>query len=201
MADDEVLEDGEEPKKKGKLVKIIIFVVLGILLIGITIGATLFMTGFFDPKPVATDEAGNVVSQMEAGGEIESGAEDGTNAPKALKKKAKDLPESQQFDQTYAQLEEEFTVNLNESKKFILFSLGYMTHYDERIVEAVSKHEMAIRSAILMEASAYTEDEVLTVAAKRKMANNIRDIMNEVLEGYEGFGGIEEVYFTKFVMQ
>jgi flagellar FliL protein len=199
MADEEVLEEGEEPKKKGGIVKILIFVLLGILLIGITVGATLFMTGFFDPKPVAVDEAGNVIEQLEEGGEIEG--ESGEGAPKALKKKAKDLPESQQFDQTYAQLEDEFTVNLAESKKFVLFSLGYMTHYDERIVEAVTKHEMALRSAILMEASTYTEDEVMTVAAKRKMTNNIRDIMNEVLENYEGFGGVEEVYFTKFVMQ
>lgn len=200
MADEEVLEEGEEPKKKGGIVKILIFVLLGILLIGITVGATLFMTGFFDPKPVAVDEAGNVIEQLEEGGEV-AAAGDGTGAPAELKKKAKDLPESQQFDQTYAQLEEEFTVNLAESKKFVLFSLGYMTHYDERIVEAVTKHEMALRSAILMEASTYTEDEVITVAAKRKMTNNIRDIMNEVLENYEGFGGVEEVYFTKFVMQ
>ncbi|MCP4928090.1 MAG: hypothetical protein GY918_03395 [Gammaproteobacteria bacterium] len=199
MADEEVLEDGEEPKKKGGIVKILIFVLLGILLIGITVGATLFMTGFFDAKPVVVDEAGNVVEQLEAGGEVEGSGD--PNAPKPLQKQAKELPESQKFDQTYAQMEDKFTVNLSGSKKFVLFSLGYMTHYDERIVEAVAKHQMAIRSAVLMEVGTYTEDEIFSVVAKQKMASNIRDRMNEVLENYEDFGGIEEVYFTEFVVQ
>ena len=199
MANEEVLEDGEEPKKKGGIVKILIFVLLGILLIGITVGATLFMTGFFDAKPVVVDEAGNVVEQLEAGGEVEGSGD--PNAPKPLQKQAKELPESQKFDQTYAQMEDKFTVNLSGSKKFVLFSLGYMTHYDERIVEAVAKHQMAIRSAVLMEVGTYTEDEIFSVVAKQKMASNIRDRMNEVLENYEDFGGIEEVYFTEFVVQ
>ena len=199
MADEEVLEEGEEGKKKGGIVKILIFVILGLLVIGLTIGGTLFMTGFFDEKPVVVDEAGNVVEQLEAGGEVE-GAED-PNAPKALKKQAKDLPESQQFDQTYSQIDEKFTINLAGSKKFVLFSLGYMTHYDERIVEAVTKHQMAIRSAILMEVGTYTEDEIYSSSGKQKMASNIRDRMNEVLENYENFGGVEEVYFTEFIVQ
>lgn len=199
MADEEILEDGEQPKKKGGIVKILIFVLLGILLIGITVGATLFMTGFFDSKPVVVDEAGNVVEQLEAGGEV-GGSED-PNAPKALEKQAKELPESQKFDQTYAPMDDKFTVNLSGSKKFVLFSLGYMTHYDERIIEAVAKHQMAIRSAVLMEVGTYTEDEIFSVVAKQKMASNIRDRMNEVLENYEDFGGIEEVYFTEFVVQ
>jgi flagellar FliL protein len=33
------------------------------------------------------------------------------------------------------------------------------------------------------------------------MASNIRDRMNEVLENYENFGGVEEVYFTEFIVQ
>ncbi len=199
MADEEILEDGEQPKKKGGIVKILIFVLLGILLIGITVGATLFMTGFFDSKPAVVDEAGNVVEQLEAGGEV--GDSEDPNAPKALEKQAKELPESQKFDQTYAPMDDKFTVNLSGSKKFVLFSLGYMTHYDERIIEAVAKHQMAIRSAVLMEVGTYTEDEIFSVVAKQKMASNIRDRMNEVLENYEDFGGIEEVYFTEFVVQ
>ncbi|MDC0113188.1 flagellar basal body-associated FliL family protein [Burkholderiaceae bacterium] len=33
------------------------------------------------------------------------------------------------------------------------------------------------------------------------MATNIKAEMNSVLEKYEDFGGIEEVYFTTFVVQ
>jgi len=199
MADEEVLEEGEEGKKKGGIVKILILVIVALLVIGLTIGGTLFMTGAFDEKPVVVDEAGNVVDQLESGGDLEGAAD--PNAPKALKKQAKDLPESQQFDQTYSQIDEKFTINLAQSKKFVLFSLGYMTHYDERIVEAVAKHQMAIRSAILMEVGTYTEDEIYSSSGKQKMASNIRDRMNEVLENYENFGGVEEVYFTEFIVQ
>ena len=199
MADEEVLEEGEEGKKKGGIVKILILVIVALLVIGLTIGGTLFMTGAFDEKPVVVDEAGNVVDQLESGGDLEGAAD--PNAPKALKKQAKDLPESQQFDQTYSQIVEKFTINLAQSKKFVLFSLGYMTHYDERIVEAVAKHQMAIRSAILMEVGTYTEDEIYSSSGKQKMASNIRDRMNEVLENYENFGGVEEVYFTEFIVQ
>ena len=60
---------------------------------------------------------------------------------------------------------------------------------------------MAIRSAILMEVGTYTEDEIYSASGKQKMASNIRDRMNEVLENYENFGGVEEVYFTEFIVQ
>ena len=49
MADEEEVEVVEE--KKGGLVKILLFVTIGLLLIIISVGATLFLSGFFDPKP------------------------------------------------------------------------------------------------------------------------------------------------------
>ena len=36
---------------------------------------------------------------------------------------------------------------------------------------------------------------------KQKLANKIKERMNQVLIGYEDFGGIEEVFFTEFVIQ
>jgi len=61
MADEEVVE-GEE-KKKGGLVKVLLFVIIGILLIAMSIGGTLFLTGAFDAKPIVVDEDGNVITQ------------------------------------------------------------------------------------------------------------------------------------------
>ncbi|MEY2782458.1 MAG: hypothetical protein RLZZ95_85, partial [Pseudomonadota bacterium] len=34
-----------------------------------------------------------------------------------------------------------------------------------------------------------------------ELAKRIRDAMNTLLEKYEDFGGIEEVYFTNFLVQ
>ena len=196
MADEEEVEVVEE--KKGGLVKILLFAIIGILVIVISIGATLFLTGFFDAKPVVVDENGNVVTQQVAG---EAGEEVDPNAPKALSKVSKELPEGQKFDQLYNEMERSFTVNLSGSKQFCQFTMGFMTHYDQRVVDHVYKHELAMRSAIIMEVSTYSMDELTTVTDKQKLANSIKTRMNNVLIGYEDFGGIEEVFFTEFVIQ
>jgi flagellar FliL protein len=196
MADEEEVEVVEE--KKGGLVKILLFAIIGILVIVISIGATLFLTGFFDAKPVVVDENGNVVTQQAAGEAVE---EVDPNAPKALSKVSKELPEGQKFDQLYNEMARSFTVNLSGSKQFCQFTMGFMTHYDQRVVDNVYKHELAMRSAIIMEVSTYSMDQLATVTDKQKLANNIKARMNQVLIGYEDFGGIEEVFFTEFVIQ
>ncbi len=198
MADEEAVE-GEE-KKKGGIVKILLFVIIGILLIAISIGATLFLTGFFDPKTVIVDEAGNVVSELQADGGADGETVD-PNAPKPLDKVAKELPEGQKFDQLYNEMERKFTVNLTGSKQFCQFTMGFMTHYDQRVVDNVYKHELALRSAIIMEVSTYSKDQLATVTDKQKLANVLKSRMNQVLIGNEDFGGIEEVFFTEFVIQ
>jgi len=198
MANEEEVEVEVEEQKKGGLVKILLFVIIGILLIAISIGATLFVTGAFDAKPVVVDENGNVVNQQ-AG--AEGGEEVDPNAPKPLAKIAKELPEGQKFDQLYNEMERKFTVNLSGSKQFCQFTMGFMTHYDQRVVDNVYKHELALRSAIIMEVSTYSKDQLSTVADKQKLANAIKSRMNQVLIGYEDFGGIEEVFFTEFVIQ
>jgi len=76
-----------------------------------------------------------------------------------------------------------------------------MTHYDQRVVDNVYKHELALRSAIIMEVSTYSKDQLATVTDKQKLANVLKSRMNQVLIGYEDFGGIEEVFFTEFVIQ
>jgi flagellar FliL protein len=196
MAEEEEVEVVEE--KKGGLVKILLFAIIGILVIVISIGATLFLTGFFDAKPVVVDENGNVVTQQAAGEAVE---EVDPNAPKALSKVSKELPEGQKFDQLYNEMARSFTVNLSGSKQFCQFTMGFMTHYDQRVVDNVYKHELAMRSAIIMEVSTYSMDQLATVTDKQKLANNIKARMNQVLIGYEDFGGIEEVFFTEFVIQ
>ena len=198
MANEEEVEVEVEEKKKGGLVKILLFVIIGILLIAISIGATLFVTGAFDAKPVVVDENGNVVNQQ-AG--AEGGEEVDPNAPKPLTKVAKELTEDKKFDQLYNEMERKFTVNLSGSKQFCQFTMGFMTHYDQRVVDNVYKHELALRSAIIMEVSTYSKDQLATVADKQTLANAIKSRMNLVLIGYEDFGGIEEVFFTEFVIQ
>jgi flagellar FliL protein len=76
-----------------------------------------------------------------------------------------------------------------------------MTHYDEKVLGNVDKHQTALRSAILQ---VVRQKPVETYNSEDGMASvliEIKEAMNSVLMGYEDFGGIEEVFFTEFVVQ
>jgi len=76
-----------------------------------------------------------------------------------------------------------------------------MTNFDERVFANVTKHEFALRSAVLDLMRQVTEADLTKTNFRRELATNIKAEMNSVLEKYEDFGGIEEVYFTTFVVQ
>ena len=65
----------------------------------------------------------------------------------------------------------------------------------------VKKHEFAIRAAVLDVMRQSTEADVAKADFRIDMAAKIKVVMNEILMKYEDFGGIEDVFFTSFVMQ
>ena len=99
------------------------------------------------------------------------------------------------------QIEKDFLVNILNSKKVMSISLAIMTHYDERVFENVKKHDFALRSTILDILRQVPESEVNKPEFRVELARKIRDAMNTKLEKYEDFGGIEEVFYTNFVIQ
>ena len=76
-----------------------------------------------------------------------------------------------------------------------------MTHYDERVFKNAKKHEFALRSVALDVMRQMTEADLAKPEFRTELAAKIREAMNSVLQKYEDFGGIEEVYFTSFVVQ
>jgi flagellar FliL protein len=169
--------------------------VVGLLIImASTVAGTLFLTGFFNPKPDPEH------AEAAADGHGKDGkGKDGKDAKPG--KKVKDSPELTRFEYTYMQIEREFLVNLSGSKKVMSVQLAVMTHYDERVFENVKKHEFALRS-VIMDVMRQTQEAELTKPEFRKeLAAKIRDSMNTLLEKYEDFGGIEDIYFTNFIVQ
>ena len=79
--------------------------------------------------------------------------------------------------------------------------IGVMTHYDEKVITNVETHEMALRHRILAAMSQVTEEDTSDPDFRKNLAQIIKIEMNSLLEEYEDFGGIEEVFFTDFVMQ
>ena len=105
------------------------------------------------------------------------------------------------FKVTYHQIEQPFTSNLSNSDSFAQLSLAVSTYYDERVFENVVNHEIAIRSAVLMELGQQDALELEAPEGKLRLKKRLRDIINETLKEKTGFGGIEDVYFTNMVVQ
>ena len=91
--------------------------------------------------------------------------------------------------------------NITGSKKVMVVQVALMTHYDSRVFDNVKKHEFALRSAMLDVMRQTTEADVTKPDFRKELASKLKDVLNELLEKFEDFGGIEDVFFTSFVMQ
>jgi len=79
--------------------------------------------------------------------------------------------------------------------------IGVSTQYDDTVMMNVEAHQLALRSIILGVISDFTEENVKGAAGREGLAAALRDAINAKLEALEGFGGVEEVHFTSFVLQ
>ena len=192
MADEEIEVEG---KKKSPLIKIVVIALVAILMLVGTAVGTMFVTGFFDKKDTAAAEL--------ALKNLEEGAADSKAAAidASPQKKAKESPELQRFENSYMELEKPLVSNLTNTRKVIQLNLAIMTHYDERVFKNAKKHEFALRSVALDAMRQMTEADLAKPEFRKDLAAKIREEMNAVLQKYEDFGGIEEVFFTSFVVQ
>jgi flagellar FliL protein len=186
----EVSEEAPE-KKKLPVVKIAIAAVGAIvLMVGVAFG-TLFFSGYYEKK--AELEAEDKLEELEA-----AASKAKIEAPSKIKKEA---PEATRFEKNYMQMDKELMTNITGSKKVMVVQIALMTHYDNRVFDNVKKHEFALRSAMLDVMRQSTEADINKPDFRKELAVKLKDTMNELLENYEDFGGIEDVFFTSFVMQ
>jgi flagellar FliL protein len=215
-----------EPKKKGPLIKIILMVVAVLFLIGASVGGTLLATGFFSKKDHAKEAVDAQLDKLEGGdghgdGHGEAKKDDGHGEPKkddghgeakkddhgkpGAEAPAKELvtpdAENQRWKFNYYALEKPLLSNLAGSRKVMQVTLTVMTHYDDRVIKNVKTHELALRAGILDVMRQKTEADLREPDFRKALAEEVRLTINSLLEKYEGFGGIEEVMFTEFVVQ
>ena len=136
------------------------------------------------------------VSEDELAEEGEGGSEGGV--PKKVPRLA---PGETVFLTTYYEFPGNLTTNLRGSRKFIQLGIAVSTQYDDTVMENVDSHQLALRSEILTAMSAFGEEAVDGVQGRTNLAIAIRDAINTKLEQLEGFGGIEGVHFSNFVIQ
>lgn len=201
---EEVVET--EPAAKKPMLLIIGGVVAVLLLLVAAVVGTMFFTGAFKPKPELTAE--QLLLQQEAAGAAADGkGEAGKDGKKDGKKDGppgkltKKSPELTRFDFSYLQLEREFLTNLTGSRKVMSIQVAVMTRYDERVFDNVKKHEFALRSVMMDVMRQTVEADLSKPDFRKELAVRLRDAMNSLLEKYEDFGGIEDVYFTSFIVQ
>jgi flagellar FliL protein len=60
---------------------------------------------------------------------------------------------------------------------------------------------MPIRSAVLMVLADQDSFALQTPEGKKALQKQLKDAINQVLISKEGFGGIDDVYFTSFIIQ
>lgn len=186
-----------EGKSKRGLLKILIFVVGGLALIGAGLGAGYFL---FSKSTDPSEEIDMIIQRkLEEAGQLPPPAAEGEDTGPT--RTAKPVKGVEVFVTSYYEFPGNFTTNLRASRKFLQLGLGVSTQYDETVVRNVETHQLALRSEVLGVISEFTEQEVEGKAGRDAMAVRMRDAMNAKLEQLEGFGGIEGVYFTTFILQ
>ena len=190
-------EENNEPKKKGLILRILIFVVAGLVLIGLGLGGGYVLFGGSQPDP--SEEIESIIEKKMAEADAERQAEE--EAALGNEKVAKELPEIETFVTTYFEFPGTFTTNLKASRKFLQLGLGVSTQYDDEVITNVEDHQLALRSEILNVMSEFTEEDIQGKQGRETLARALADGINEKLMQLEDFGGIEEVHFTSFVLQ
>ena len=198
-------EEVQEEEKKGGLIKIIIFVVAGIMLIAVGLGIGYFIFGG-EPEPDPSAEVNQIIEgkdtakkEKEDNSEKKEGEEEGEDG--VIKKNVKEVPEVDTYETTYFEFPGDFTTNLKGSRKYLQVSVGVSTQYDEKVMEVVDSHQLALRSEILSTISDFTEEEISGSDGKKKLSERLMVVLNKKLEALKEFPGIEDVYFTAFILQ
>ena len=188
----------EEEKKKFNIKKIALFGIGPIALVGIGVGVGAFI---FMPKQTPVEQVEELIEKkLQQAGQLPSSPEEG-EAEGEPQKMYKDTPATETFVTSYYTFPDNFTTNLKGSKAFLQISVGVSTQYDETVMENVELHQLALRSEILGAVSEFSVEEIEGKDGRDKLANHIKESVNLKLEELEGFGGVEGVFFTSFVLQ
>lgn len=112
---------------------------------------------------------------------------------------AQTVPEAEAI---YIPFEPAFTVNFGgaNSSRFMQVTIEAMTH-DSHVVEEVNKHMPVIRNNIVLLLSSQSVESVSTLEGKEKLRQEILTSVQDILKKRTGSPGIDEIYFTSFVMQ
>jgi flagellar FliL protein len=207
------------PSKNKSIILIAVVALVMILSVAGAVVGTLFFTGVLGKKHAEGTDGGSPTQEAHseassgAGHSADSGQKPSSGSDKAAAKagNAAGLPQKKpipadakaRFEKNYMDLDEKksLVTNISGSRKVLQVSVSLMTQYDDRVFKNVERHRAALRSAALDVLRQVQEQDLPKADFRLQLAQRLRDQVNLELERLEGFGGIEEVFFTEFVYQ
>ena len=189
----------KKKKSKGLLVKSL----LGLVLVGAGGGGTY---AFVESGMLGHGEEGAKKKEKDEPKLVKKGDED-PYAPKSEGKEGEgggaevEGEGGSAYTTSYYNFSEEFTSNLKNSTSLVQISLACSTRRDGRVLLWLKKHELAIRSQILVVLADTPEEDAFTPAGKQHLQQRLTAAINKVLTETEGFGGVDQVYFKSYLVQ
>lgn len=197
-------EDEDTTKKPSGLVKILIGTFAGLGLVGIGLAGGYFLFGQQSADP--SEIAGQIIARTDGATAEPKTAEDRMDDASEgedvePQKVSKETPKDEIYRTLYFEFPEKITTNLKNSRRFLQLGIGVSTKYDEEILVNVENNLPALKAELLAALSDYSDEMIEGREARKTLAEDLRTVINATLEELEGFGGIEGVHLTSFVMQ
>ena len=197
-----------EPKKGGKMKKMLMLGIGATALISAGAGAGIYLGGGLAgheakpedhyPKLVVRSVGEEAAAEGEGGGE---------GKEPALKVGTVSVPndhfkvDPRKYEITYYPMTDAFTTNLADGSGFLQVGISLSTFYDGKVITNIKRQQVPIRSAVLMVLAEQDPALLSTSQGKQQLQRQLTVAINDVLRDKEGFGGIDNVYFTSLVIQ
>lgn len=199
--DDDVELDTEKEapaKKKGGKLKLIIWVVAGVLLLGGTT-AGVYFSGLIPAFSAHSGDEEDTASADNADGK--GTAKKGDKAKGKGKDKKNGKKKEPQVT-LYLPLDPPFVVNFQDQGQlhYLQVTMEVMAR-DQETIDAVKLHLPVIRNNLTLMLSSQTLESLATREAKEKIRAETLTEIQKILKEQTGQPGVEAVYFTSFVMQ
>jgi flagellar protein FliL len=196
------------PAKKRGAKKLALYGVGGLALLGGGVGAGVYASGagivgapsHEDPRRPKLVLRSEHAAEAAEGGHGEDKAAPRRVGTVSVEKEGLPL-DPRKYEIAYYPVEQSFTANLADGSGFVQVGISIATYYDSRVGDNIERQMVPIRSAILMVLSDQQSAVLATPEGKQMLQRQLTRSINEILRQKEGFGGVDNVYFTNLVVQ
>lgn len=197
--------DAAPPRKRGRGKKLIVIGTGTLALLGAGVGAGVYASSAIFGSDHGPKEDPNRPQLVERGDEPAAPVEAGKAAPAkvgTVRVKSDEVKiDTRKFEVTYYPVEQPFTANLADGSGFVQVGLSLATYFDGKVIANIERQIVPIRSAVLLTLSEQDPAVISTPFGKQQLQKQLTRTINRTLRQNEGFGGVENVYFTSLVIQ